>query len=597
MFRKRLLLGLSAFVLLLVGLGVVAMMLLSRMAEQVNSTITGNYRSILVAQAMRLDIDVLEQDAWAATTAGTNLNPTITGALERLNGNLDILTNAASSTVESALASKVQDELQSFKAALDGFRTEHDEKSRRDIYQLRMVPALMAADVSLEKIRDQNDQAILATPDGIQNITRNLTTLLAASLLLLLLVSIFVFIRIGRWILRPIESLTRATKALGEGNWNTPVPVTSKDELGELAQSFNVMARQLQEYRESTADEIVRLHRTMESTLRSFPDPLFVFSRCGAIPLRNPAAEEFSGKSGFKEKLPEALDAIVAKTLASGLDYLPNTFAEGMTFRLDEEEKFYLPRALAMRDKEDQLFGVALVLHDVTRFRLLDAAKTNLVATVSHELKTPLTGLRMALHLVTEKTVGELLPKQEELLQTAQDDAERLLRILNDLLDLARLDSGQTELKRTPVLPADLISPMVERFAARAAEAGVKITTNIPSDLPPVLVDEQRIQHVFANLISNAIKHSPRDAEILVSAEDAPNDCVEFAVTDQGPGVPEEYQKRIFDRFFRVPKQEKTGAGLGLSIAREIVIAHEGRIGVRCIGEKGSTFFVCLPAR
>ena len=147
----------------------------------------------------------------------------------------------------------------------------------------------------------------------------------------------------------------------------------------------------------------------------------------------------------------------------------------------------------------------------------------------------------MALHLVTEKTIGKLLPKQEELLQTAQDDAERLLRILNDLLDLARLDSGHTELKRTPILPADLILPMAERFAPRAAEAGVRITTDIPNNLPPVMVDEQRIQHVFANLISNAIKHSPRDAEILVSAEHAPNDCVEFAVTDQSPGVPEEY--------------------------------------------------------
>lgn len=597
MFRKRLLFGLSAFLILLVSLGLVAAMLLSRMAQQVNTTITGNYRSILVAQAMRLDIGVLERDTWAATTAGTNLTPSLSDALTRLNRNLGILTNAATTGEERALAAKVRDELQSFKATLDGFRTEQDAKVRRDAYQMRMVPSLLAADVSLEKIRDLNDVAIVATPGGIQNITRNLTTLLVASLVLLLLISIYVFVRLGRWILHPIESLTRATKALGEGNWTTPVPVTSNDELGELAQSFNVMARQLQEYRESTADEIVRLHRTMESTLRSFPDPLFVFSRCGAIELRNPAADEFARKIDFNEKLPEPLEDIVSKTLATGQDFLPTTFAEGVTFHWADGDKFYLPRALAMRNKEDELFGAALVLHDVTRFRLLDAAKTNLVATVSHELKTPLTGLRMALHLVTEKTVGELLPKQEELLQAAQEDAERLLRILNDLLDLARLDSGQTELRRKPVLPADLVIPMVERFAKQAGESNVKITTDIPSTLPSVLVDEQRIQHVFANLISNAIKHSPHNSEVLISADDAPNDCVEFAVTDQGPGITEEHQKRIFDRFFRVPKQEKTGAGLGLSIAREIVVAHEGRIGVRSTPGQGSTFFVSLPAR
>jgi len=126
----------------------------------------------------------------------------------------------------------------------------------------------------------------------------------------LLLVSIYVCLRIESWILHPIESLTRATKALGEGNWTTPVPVTSRDELGQLAQSFNVMARQLQEYRESTTDEIVRLHRTMESTLRSFPDPLFVVTNHGAVGLRNPAAEEFARKMGFEEELPEPPQAI-----------------------------------------------------------------------------------------------------------------------------------------------------------------------------------------------------------------------------------------------------------------------------------------------
>jgi NtrC-family two-component system sensor histidine kinase KinB len=596
MLRKRLLFGLCVFLIVLLGLGVVAMSLLTRMAQQVDSTVTGNYRSILVAQAMRLDIGVLERETWAATTS-TNVSASLTEALGRLDQNLVKLSDTAFTAEERALTDKVRDDLKSFKAGLAGFRSEPDDKLRRDVYQLRMVPALLSMDLGLQKVRDLNDQAILATPGGIQAITRNITQLLMAALLLMLLVSTYVFVRIGRSILKPIQTLTQATRALGEGNWTTPVPVPSNDELGDLARSFNTMARQLQEYRENTTDEIIRLHRTMESTLASFPDPIFVLNQCGAIELKNPAAEEFSKRAGFTEKLPDPLGTIAARSLEHAWDYLPSTFTDVIAFRFDDGHKYFLPRVLAMRTKQGDLFGVAVVLYDVTRFRLLDAAKNNLVATVSHELKTPLTGLRLALHLVTEKTVGDLLPKQAELLESAKSDAERLLRILNDLLDLARLDSGQTELNRTKVPPAKIVSSMVDLFAPQATNQGVTLSGDAAPDLPPVNVDEQRMHHVFSNLISNAIKHSPRGGQVKLAATRAEDGSIEFAVSDEGPGVPEEFKKRIFERFFRVPKQEKTGAGLGLSIAREIVQAHDGRIGIRNGTNGGSTFFVCLPTQ
>jgi NtrC-family two-component system sensor histidine kinase KinB len=597
MLRRRLLLGLCAFLVLLLGLGVVAMMLLGRMAQQVDDTVTGDYRSILVAQAMRVDIAVLEREAWAATTATTNTNPPLDEALLRLEQDLTILTEAASTAEERVLTGKVHEDFKSFRAALAGFRSEPNQQLRRDVYQLRMVPALLSLDLGLQKIRDANDLAIVAAPGGVQSISRNITQVLLIALSLLVLVSTYVFIRIGRSILLPIQTLTQATRALGEGHWTTPVPVNSNDELGELARSFNTMARQLQEYRESTTDEIIRLHRTMESTLASFPDPIFVLNHCGMIDLKNPAAEDLSKRAGFTDKLPDPLGAIAARSLAHDWDYLPSTFTEVITFRFAEGTKHFLPRVLAMHTKQGELFGVAVVLYDVTRFRLLDAAKTNLVATVSHELKSPLTGLRMALHLVTEKTVGELLPKQEELLESAKNDAERLLRILNDLLDLARLDSGLTELNRTAMPPAKIISSMMDLFAPQAANQGVSLSGDAATDLPAVFVDEQRIHHVFSNLLSNAIKHSPRGGQVRFAATRAEDGSVEFAVSDEGPGVPEEFKKQIFERFFRVPKQEKTGAGLGLSIAREIVQAHDGRIGIRNGTRGGSTFFVCLPTQ
>src|SRR5262249_11437909 len=154
------------------------------------------------------------------------------------------------------------------------------------------------------------------------------------------------------------------------------------------------MAAQLQEYRHSTTERIVRLHRTMETTLASFPDPIFVLNKAGQIELKNPAATELTSSLHLNNALPVRLQQIVSKTLASGENFLPHSFDEGVSFPSASTDKFFLPRILAMRSKDDALDGVAVVLYDVTRFRLMDAVKTNLVATVSHELKTPLTSVR-----------------------------------------------------------------------------------------------------------------------------------------------------------------------------------------------------------
>jgi signal transduction histidine kinase len=247
-----------------------------------------------------------------------------------------------------------------------------------------------------------------------------------------------------------------------------------------------------------------------------------------------------------------------------------------------------------MRNKEDALLGVAVVLYDVTRFRLLDAVKTNLVATVSHELKTPLTSVRMVLHILLEKTIGTLTAKQSELLVAAREDTERLLRILNNLLDLARLEEGSAGLQKQKVFPTELAESVLEQMKDKALDRGLTIQCAVEPDLPAVSVDPQRINHVFTNLVTNAIKHSPDHGEILFRVTRAEENAVQFSVLDRGPGVPEEYQTRIFDRFFRVPGQVQPGAGLGLSIAKEIIVAHGGLIGVRSRPGEGSEFFVVL---
>jgi signal transduction histidine kinase len=319
-----------------------------------------------------------------------------------------------------------------------------------------------------------------------------------------------------------------------------------------------------------------------------------VLNKAGQIELKNPAAADLGSSLRLKDSLPARLAAIAQKTLASGVNFLPHSFDEVVSFRFDGAEKFFLPRILAMRTKDEVLFGVAVVLYDVTRFRLLDAIKTNLVATVSHELKSPLTSVRMVLHILLEGTVGALTPKQNELLRAGRDDTERLLRILNDLLDLTRLEEGNAGLHKEPIATAELLPGVLAEMNDQAQAKGLKLNCVIEPDLPPVSVDRQRINHVFTNLLANAIKHSPAGGEISLRAALGPDNDIQFSITDQGPGIPEEYHTRIFERFFRVPGQTKTGAGLGLSIAREITLAHGGRIGLKSATGQGSTFYVVL---
>jgi NtrC-family two-component system sensor histidine kinase KinB len=595
MLRTRIFLNLLPFVLLLLGVGAFAIVLFSHLANRIDATVTGNYRNILVAQAMRLELTGMEREAWVTSAGGDAPTPALKDAEQRFESNLTLLTNGVPPPGTGALHLKLAKQFDAFKKSVAAFNTDGTATERRQTYQLKITPTVLAIDGALEEIRNLNDQAILATRDSVSRITREITRPMIIGMGVALVLAAYAFVRLSRSILAPIQSLTAATRELSEGMWNKPVPIASHDELGELAVAFNTMAAQLQEYRRNTSDELVRLHRAMETTLASFPDPIFVLNKVGQIELKNPSATDFAAALNLEGKLPRRLQAMAKSVLANGKSYLPHSFDAVVSYRIGSAEKFFLPRVVTMPDQGGALFGVAVVLYDVTRFRLLDAAKTNLVATVSHELKTPLTGVLMSLHILLEKTVGALQPRQEELLQTARNDAERLLKILNDLLDLARLEEGITELHRQPAAPEELLQAVVGQTADAAAEKELRIQCKVDPELPTVSVDRQRINHVFSNLVTNAIKYSPPQGEVVLRATRHPEDGVEFSVSDQGQGIAEEYQPRIFDRFYRVPGQEKTGAGLGLSIAREITVAHGGRIGLKSSPGQGTTFVVILP--
>jgi signal transduction histidine kinase len=597
MLRTRLFLNLIPFVVILLAVGIFAIMLFSRLAGSVDVTVMDNYRSVTAAQSMEVALLRMQSGVLLVFEQKGDLGQ----ALFEQNRNafeqdLERLRKRFPLPGEDELRAQIMTNYEAFLRAATKIFSREQPLNQRELYAKDFYPALQTTSGLLEKIRALNHDAILATSQNVQSLTRHVRRLMIIGMAVALVLASYACYNLGRSILEPIQSLTRATRELGEGRLNAPVPVVSDNELGQLASAFNRMAAQLQSYRRSTTEQIMRLHRTMETTLASFPDPIFVLGKEARTDLMNPAAAELAGALQLRGSLPDRLQSTARRVLETGENFLPDKFKEVVSFRLNGSEKFFLPRILAMRDREDALFGVAVVLYDVTRFRLLDDAKTNLVATVSHELKTPLTSVRMVLHLLLENTLGPLSPKQTELLEAARDDAERLLRTLNDLLDLARLEEGGAQLYKEALSPEELLHSVADELRDSVAAKGLTLTTSVASGLSPVNVDRQRIGHVFTNLISNAMKYSPPGGEIVLRATSTDEDEVQFSVIDHGPGVPEEFKSRIFERFFRVPGQNKTGAGLGLSIAREIVLAHGGRIGVRKAPDGGSEFYLVLES-
>ncbi len=453
----------------------------------------------------------------------------------------------------------------------------------------------------VDQLNVAHEQALTAQGHDSAGDINNSVRILELIMILALCAFAIASLGINRGLLLPLRSLTLSIREVGEGNLDQKVPVLDNDELGTLARSFNQMAEQLKVYRANTSEELMRLNLTIRATLASFPDPIFVLNSQGAVEFRNPEADELAVKLLFSGvmRLPKKVDDQVEKVRASGEDYLPTLFKDAIKFHLGGQDRYFLPRIVLLRDENKLTFGVAVILEDVTRMLLLDDVKSNLISTVSHELKTPLTSVRMALYLLFEKTVGSLNDKQMDLVMTAREDADRLLRTLNDLLDLAKLEQGPSQLECTELSPEQLIQAAVHDAREVATAAGIEIKTEIAPDLPHVEVDRQRIAYVFSNLITNAIKYAPDGKVILLRSEIGRNRAgksnVRFSVRDNGPGISPEHQEHIFERFYRIAGTKKSGAGLGLSIAREIVVAHEGEIGVISAAGTGTEFFFVLP--
>jgi two-component system, NtrC family, sensor histidine kinase KinB len=409
---------------------------------------------------------------------------------------------------------------------------------------------------------------------------------------------------IVRTILYPIRAITESANAIGKGNLDQVVSVSSDDEIGQLAAAFTTMARQLRDLLRSKQGQLALAQQTGQAMIDSFPDPVLVLNQRQEVEMANPVARRLLGvvpaleatAASSKWEPPSALREPLANSLQSQVEYLPQDFDNCITLRIGEENRSFLPRILPIRDAQGITRAAAVVLQDVTRFRLLDEVKGNLVATVSHELKTPLTSIRLALHMLLEESAGPLEAKQLELLVDARDNAERILVMINNLLDLAKLEQGPKQLRVEPVRPAALLRATADAFRPRAAEQGVDLTLKVPADLAAVAIDTDQLKHALQNLLDNALTYTPQGGHITLAA-DQMNGKIEMSVADTGRGIPPEHVHSVFEKYFRVPGSSAPGgSGLGLAIVREIVTAHGGTIDCESEPGKGTVFRMVFPA-
>ncbi len=595
MLRTRLYLGLLPLLLLLIAMGGYALFTCLELSRSVEVTLVANYRAMLATEEMKDAANRMHGTLYGAQFGDAlAARGEFEAQKERFERNLHAQSMSSAGTPRAAAIEAVDTAFLAEVAADQKFLREGSVS--RQIVDRQTANAGFATLNALTGLAGYDREVLLAELARAGRTTRATVKLLIGAMAAAVLLSLYLSFRLSRSLLRPITVLTTSAVALGDGDLDREAPVLSRDELGDLARAFNTMAAKLRAFRDATTAKVLRVQRTMEATLTSTPDPLFVVAKDGGVELKNPAAELLATAPEFAGGLPPALRSPLAEVLASGNHYLPTGYDRVLTLHVGREDRHYLPRILAVGDTLTGFGGAAVLLQDVTKFRLLDDAKNNLVGTVSHELKTPLTGLRMAVYLLLEENLGSLTPGQRELLESARDDANRLLRILDDLLDLSRLEGGATALNLAPEPVDRLLDAMAAEVRPIIDAAGQRLLVRAAGALPAVSADRDRIRYVFANLLTNASKYSPDGSEITLYAEATADGFVKFGVRDYGPGIPPESVARVFDRFYRVPGQTRKGAGLGLAVAREIVVAHGGSIACTSRMGQGSDFHFLLPA-
>ena len=558
--KSKIAIGIGVLFALLLAMSTMAIIFINLLSTKTENLLTANYNTIRYCTEMSDAADELGTDSAAV------------GRFER---NLEAQEANITEPGE--------------KEATQQLRTYFEEVKHGDLE----AALLHKINKQIYTIYALNQQALERKNANALQTAANAKLWLSMLTTVLILISFTLVVNFPGYIANPVRLLTEGIKEIAQKNYEKRIFIETKDEFGDMAGAFNQMAKKLYEYEHSNISKLMFEKKRVDTIINQMDDAVVGVDADNKILFINHKAEEL-----FNLKEAE-ITGKYAPDIALRNDLLRTVLQKDakqkpLKIIIDKKESYFAIDYRAVSN-EGASIGEVFTLKDITSFKELDMSKTNLLATISHELKTPISSIKMSSKLIEDARIGNLNPEQQELLNNINEDADRLLRITGELLNMTQLESGNIQLKLQRVAPADIVKDGVNAVLMQSDQKQVHLTVVCPDGLPPVMADADKTSWVLINLLTNAIKYAPPQSNVTIMVAATP-EGVAFSVQDLGRGIEEKYLSRIFDRYFKVPGGvEKSSTGLGLAISKEFIEAQGGTIGVVSEPDKGALFSFSLP--
>ncbi len=613
MVSLRYKIGTGYFILVIIGLATsgFAIFNLAHLRENVAPIIRQTYRGVLAAENLLKSLDDQQQAQLSAVIADKKLRGLYQSYFN--NGRDDFLdwmqrikdstsTYSQNAVIDSMLAA---DSLYlTASDSLFALLIEHDQVKIGARYQNYVVqPIADKLRNHCSRFLEANQNAMVKAEQTIRETTLNSIVSMILAAAASILISILISVRFTKNIIQPAERLTQMVRKINQGQLNQKIDISTDDEIGELSREFNKMTERLRTYEELNIHQLIAEKRKSETIVANIAEPVIVTDNASHIVLMNQTAAavfEVAGMDWQGKPLREIignneLEKILenGNALTSEQEHRDILF----TFQRNNTTTYYRPRQTYILDEEGSIQFIVTLLYDVTRFKMLETMKSEFIATVSHELRTPITSLGMEVDILHKEVLGSVNEAQKKVLISAKDDVERLRKLVKDLLDLSRLESGRYTLKKEWVQIERLVGESVRSMQLQFNEKNIAIDVKIPPALPAVMVDPHQYTWVITNLLSNALRHTTPGGSVVFTAKRGESELL-ISIADTGEGIPREYQDTIFEKFVQVKGVSQTtpgSVGLGLAIAREVVEEHGGKIWVQSTVGVGSTFSFTIP--
>ncbi|HBG26497.1 MAG: PAS domain-containing sensor histidine kinase [Planctomycetes bacterium GWF2_41_51] len=605
--RKKVIIGYSLVLCLIIAVIIWSLINMVRLGKAAEAILKENYKSILAAENM---IDSLErQDSAILLFLLDYPDKAIKQFKENENNFLLWLGRAKDNITiegEEQIIEGIDNGYIQYLIDFSNLQTiaHSDSAQATELYHQTVLPTFVSIRKECIELREINQNTMFEASNKANNVSnRAFWSVFTIGLASVVVGVGFSFLLAGL-IVKPIHQIIAAAKKISEGDYDVEVKSKSHDEIGMMAKDFNQMVQKLKAYRDLNLKQILSEKHKSEAIIGSIDDGLIVINSELKIEDINPAAAKIFDKKPNEIKGYHLLEITKDEKL---FNYAKKSFtfeiavvsedteANVLTINKGQSQQHYSYSATPVFAGEESVISMVLLLRDITRLKELDRLKSEFVMAASHELKTPLTSIGMSISLLKEKLINKLDSKESELLNVADEEVLRLKALISDLLDISRIEAGKMPLDFDSITVKLICEKAVSLLKKQADEKNIELSYNVPTDLPNIKADANKITWVLTNLIANSLRYTDANGYIKLSATSVGSQ-IHISVEDNGSGIPYEYQSRIFDKFVQV-KTEKAlgGSGLGLAICKEIVRAHGGTIWVDSQPGKGSTFTFTVP--